>query len=79
MALLVKLKRSHGGRAEHFAVCAKAMARDAVIAGWKDPRRYARSCKMLVAQGSIKPVARAHRDARGHWTPAKYTFTDRVQ
>ena len=72
LALLVKLKRSHGARSEPFAVCAKAMARDGVIAGWKDPRRYTRACKMLLVRGAIKPVSRACRDVQGRWKPAKY-------
>ena len=74
LALLVKLKRSHGARVD-FAICAKAMARDEVIAGWKDPRRYTRACKMLLARGAIKPVSRARRDTQGCWTAAKYKFT----
>ena len=74
LALLYKLKRSHGA-GDDFAICAKAMARDEVIAGWKDPRRYTRACKMLLARGAIKPVSRARRDTQGCWTAAKYKFT----
>ena len=75
LALLVKLERSHGARISPFAVCAKAMARDEVIAGWKDPRRYTRACNMLLVRGAIKPVSRARRDTQGCWIAAKYKFT----
>ena len=58
-----------------FAIGSKAMSRDKVIAGWKDPRRYTRAYKMLLARGAIKPVSRARRDTQGCWTAAKYKFT----
>ena len=79
LALLVKLKRSHGARVEPFAICSKAMARDEVIAGWKDPRRYTRARKMLLARGAIKPVSRARRDTQGCWTAASTSSPSRVQ
>jgi hypothetical protein len=75
LALLYILKWAHGGRAEPFAVCAKAMARDRVIPQWGDPRRYTRAVKILVAQRVLRRVSPSRRGARGHWTPAQYTFT----
>jgi hypothetical protein len=59
LALLVKLKRSHGARSEPFAIVAKAMARDEVIARWKDPRHYTRARKMLQERGLLKPASRS--------------------
>ena len=75
LALLVKLKRSHGARTEPFAICAKAVARDEVIAGWDDPRRYTRARNILLALGVLNPVSRARRSAKGRWTPANYQFS----
>ena len=72
LALLVKLKRSHDARVEPFAISAKTMARDGVVAKWQDPRRYTRARRILVARGLIKPVSRACRDVQGRWKPAKY-------
>ena len=63
------------GRNGRDGLCAKAMARDEVIGGWKDPRRYTRARKILLARGVIKLVSRACRDALGHWIPAQYKFT----
>ena len=75
LALLCTLKWAHGARAEPFAVCAKAMARDRVIAGWGDPRRYTRALKILVARGVLRLVTPSRRGAQERWTPAKYMFT----
>ena len=74
LALLVKLKQSHGASAKPFAIAAKSMARDQVIAGW-GPRRYARAGTMLVARGVLKQVTPARRDPQGRRTAAQYTFT----
>ena len=75
LALLVKLKRSHGARVSPFAIVSKAMARDKLIAGWKDPRGYTRARRILQARGLIRMVSRARRDAQERWKPAKYKFT----
>lgn len=72
LALLMKLKRIHGARAEPFAICCKAMARERVIAGWNDHRRYTRARKVLEDLDLIVCVSPASRDTDGRRTPALY-------
>jgi hypothetical protein len=72
LALLVKLKRSHGARNRSFAVSCGAMARSGAIAGWKTPRRYTRARKILEARGLILQVVPPGREPSGRRTPAQY-------
>lgn len=61
-------------RFKPFAIYAKAMARDQVIAG-RGPRRYTRARTMLLARSVLEQVLRADRDAQGRQALAKYVLT----
>jgi hypothetical protein len=59
LALLLSLKRAHAARSrggELFAIAATAMARDRVIPGWTDRKRYLRATAALVSVGLIAKV-----------------------
>jgi hypothetical protein len=75
LALLSKLKRSHGARKTSFAVSCGAMARDGVIAGWKTPRRYTRAREILEVRGYLVQVVPPGREPGGRHTPAQYRLT----
>jgi hypothetical protein len=72
LVLLTVLWRFHGARCEPFAITSKAMARDHVIAAWKDPRRYTRARKVLEDPGLIELASPSRRDRLGRCTPAKF-------
>jgi len=86
LALFLELKRAHSARAqrgEAFAIAADAMAREHVIPGWTDRKRYMRAKRALLKCGLI---ARVRRQVRQSWrgndgnlrwgglTPAQYRF-----
>jgi hypothetical protein len=51
LALFLELKRAHGARTqrgETFAIAATAMARDHVIPGWTDRKRYLQATHALI-------------------------------
>ena len=79
LALLSKLKRSHGARKTSFAVSCGGMARKGVIAGWKTPRRYARARKILEARGYLVQVVPPGREPGGRHTPAQYRLGSGMQ
>jgi DNA-binding XRE family transcriptional regulator len=64
--LWTKLKIEHGARKEAFAVCPEAMAKNEVIKGWRDKRRYRKARDCLVEQGLLDPV---HIGGRGTGDP----------
>jgi hypothetical protein len=56
LALFLELKRAHGRRVqrgETFAIAAAAMAREQVIPGWTDAKRYLRAKKALLERALI--------------------------
>jgi hypothetical protein len=72
LVLLTVLWRFHGARGEPFPISSQAMARDHVIAAWKDPRRYTRARKVLEDLGLIELASPSRRDRLGRCTPAKF-------
>jgi hypothetical protein len=59
LALFLELKRAHAARVqrgETFAIAADAMARERVIPGWTDRKRYMRAKRALLECGLIAQV-----------------------
>jgi DNA-binding XRE family transcriptional regulator len=55
--LFTKLHLEHGARLQPFAVSPKAMAKNKVIAGWRNKRRYQKARDWLIENGILE---RAH-------------------
>jgi hypothetical protein len=86
LALFLELKRAHTARVrrgETFAIAATAMARESVIPGWRNAKRYLRAKRSLLTCGLIVQ-ARRHElqswtgsDGKVRWigtAPAQYRF-----
>jgi hypothetical protein len=72
LALLMVLRRNHGGRDAPFAVASKAMTAAGVIPGWTTPRRYMAARNWLLDRGFLM---RVHKGGRGTGDPDLFTLS----
>jgi DNA-binding XRE family transcriptional regulator len=52
--LLTKLRLEHGARPQPFAVSPEAMAKNEVLTGWRDKRRYQKARDWLIENGFLE-------------------------
>jgi DNA-binding XRE family transcriptional regulator len=61
--LWTNIKIEHGARREPFAVSPEAMAKNEVLAGWRDKRRYRRARDWLLENGFLEQIHNGGRAA----------------
>jgi len=63
LMLWTKLKLEHGSRTQSFAVSPEAMAKNEVLAGWRDKRRYRRARAWLLENAFLEQTHHGGRAA----------------